>query len=67
MASVADVLIRRLLDGRHIASLATQNPDGSIHVVAVWYRFDGTHAYVATRRAVEKHEPSIQPKGFFND
>ena len=48
MASQADVLVRQLLDGRHIASLATENPDGSIHMVAVWYWFDGTHVYVAT-------------------
>ena len=26
MASLADVLVRQLLDGRHIASLATENP-----------------------------------------
>ena len=48
MASLADVLVRQLLGGRHIASLATENPDGSIHMVAVWYWFDGTHVYVAT-------------------
>ena len=48
MASLADVLVRQLLDGRHIASLATENPDSSIHMVAVWYWFDGTHVYVAT-------------------
>lgn len=48
MASLADVLVRQLLDGRHIASLATQNQDGSIHMVAVWYWFNGTHVYVAT-------------------
>ena len=48
MASLADVLVRQLLDGRHIASIATENPDGSIHMVAVWYRFDGIHVYVAT-------------------
>jgi PPOX class probable F420-dependent enzyme len=48
MASLADVLVRQLLDGRHIASLATENEDGSIHIVAVWYWFDGTHVRVAT-------------------
>jgi PPOX class probable F420-dependent enzyme len=48
MASLADVLVRQLLDGRHIASLATENPDGSIHMVAVWYWFDGTDVFVAT-------------------
>ena len=48
MASLADALVRQLLDGRHIASLATENPNSSIHMVAVWYWFDGTHVYVAT-------------------
>lgn len=48
MASLADVLIRQLLDGRYIASLASENPNGSIHMVAVWYWFDGTQVYVAT-------------------
>jgi len=48
MASFADVLVRELLDARHIASLATENPDGSIHMVAVWFWFDGTHVFVAT-------------------
>jgi PPOX class probable F420-dependent enzyme len=48
MASLADVLVRELLDSRHIASLATENPNQSIHMVAVWYWFDGAHVYVAT-------------------
>ena len=48
MASLSDSLVRELLDDRHIATLATQNPDSSIHMVAVWYWFDGTHVCVAT-------------------
>ena len=48
MASLADVLVRQLLDGRRVASLATKNPDGTIHIVAVWYWFDGTDVFVAT-------------------
>src|ERR1022692_4562758 len=48
MASLADVLVRQLLDGRYIASLATENPDRSIHMVAVKYWFDRTHVFVAT-------------------
>jgi len=48
MASLSDALVTQLLDGRYIASLATQNPDGSIHMVAVWYWFDGERVYVAT-------------------
>src|SRR5215475_3666833 len=48
MASLNDALVQQLLNGRYIASLATERPDGSIHVVAVWYWFDGTHIFVAT-------------------
>jgi PPOX class probable F420-dependent enzyme len=48
MASLTDALVRQLLEGRYIASLATQHPDGSVHMVAVWYWFDGAHIYVAT-------------------
>jgi len=48
MASISDALVQELLNGRHIASLATQNTDGSVHMVAVWYWFDGTNLYVAT-------------------
>ncbi len=48
MASLADALVRQLLEGRHIAALATENPDGSIHMVAVWYWFDGAHVFVTT-------------------
>jgi PPOX class probable F420-dependent enzyme len=48
MASFADAMVRELLEARHIASLATENSDGSIHMVAVWFWFDGTHVFVAT-------------------
>jgi PPOX class probable F420-dependent enzyme len=48
MASLNDPLVKQLLDARHTASLATHNSDGSIHVVAVWYWFDGGKVFVAT-------------------
>jgi len=48
MASLSDALVRQLLEGRYIAALATQNSNGSIHMVAVWYWFDGTNIFVAT-------------------
>jgi len=54
MASLSDAMVRQLLDGRYIASLASQNPDGSIHMVAVWYLFDGTCVYVATAAGSHK-------------
>lgn len=48
MASLADPLVQELLQGRFIASIATGNPNGQIHMVAVWYWFDGSHIFVAT-------------------
>lgn len=48
MASLSDPLVRQLLNGRYIATLATHNPDQSIHMVAVWYHFEGERIYVAT-------------------
>jgi PPOX class probable F420-dependent enzyme len=48
MASLSDAGVRDLLSGRYIAGLATANRDGSIHMVAVWYWFDGASVYVAT-------------------
>jgi len=54
MASLSDALVQQLLSGRYIGSLATHRPDGSIHVVAVWYRFDGTHIHVATSTRTRK-------------
>ncbi|MFZ0797264.1 MAG: pyridoxamine 5'-phosphate oxidase family protein [Terriglobales bacterium] len=54
MASLSDSLVRQLLEGRYIASLATKNPDGSTHMVAVWYWFDGAHIYIATSMRTRK-------------
>jgi len=48
MASLSDVLVKQLLQGRYIASFASHNSNGSIHIVAVWFRFDGADIYVAT-------------------
>jgi len=54
MASLSDALVKELLSGRHIASFSSQNADGSIHVVAVWYCFDGGNLYVATSTRTRK-------------
>jgi nitroimidazol reductase NimA-like FMN-containing flavoprotein (pyridoxamine 5'-phosphate oxidase superfamily) len=48
MASLSDAKVQQLLESRYIASFATHNPNGSIHIVAVWFWFDGTDIYVAT-------------------
>jgi len=43
-----------ILRGRFIASLGTENEDGSIHLTAVWYLFDGGCFYVATSSQTRK-------------
>jgi len=48
MASLSDPLVQELLQGRYIAAFATRNGDGSIHMVAVWYFFDGASVYIGT-------------------
>lgn len=48
MAALSDPLVQELLHGRYIATLGTTNSEGSIHLTAVWYCFDGEHLYVAT-------------------
>ena len=39
---------QEFLNGRFIASLGTQNEDGSVHLTAVWYLFEDGCLYVAT-------------------
>lgn len=65
MPSLADPLVQQLLNGRHVASLATENSDASIHMVAVWFLFaggpeaasvdnDNARIYVATASRTRK-------------
>lgn len=37
-----------LLRGRYIATLATENADGSVHLTAVWYLFEEGSLFIAT-------------------
>ena len=39
---------------RHIATLATENADGSIHLTAVWYLFEDGALFVATSTKTRK-------------
>ena len=48
MAAITDALVQQLLKGRYIATLATQNSDSSIHMVAVWYWSDSAKIFVTT-------------------
>ena len=43
-----DPVLQELIRGRYIATLGTENADGSIHLTAVWYLFESGSLYVAT-------------------
>jgi nitroimidazol reductase NimA-like FMN-containing flavoprotein (pyridoxamine 5'-phosphate oxidase superfamily) len=40
--------LQELLQRRYIATLGTENVDGSIHLTAVWYLFEDGNLYIAT-------------------
>ena len=48
MASFNDAGVKELLNGRFIGTLGTHGPDESVHMVSVWYWFDGKDIFVAT-------------------
>lgn len=43
-----------LLNGRHIATLATQRTDGSIHLAAIWFLYANGMLYFPTNSASQK-------------
>ncbi len=43
-----DPALQELIRGRYIATLGTENADGTIHLTAVWYLFEDGSLYVAT-------------------
>jgi PPOX class probable F420-dependent enzyme len=45
---LADPLVRELLEARLVASLATLEPDGSVHLVAIWFALAGEEVWLAT-------------------
>jgi PPOX class probable F420-dependent enzyme len=49
-----DELSRELLAAPLIANLATLNPDGTIHLVAMWFRWDGEAILIPTNRRTRK-------------
>ncbi len=54
MTNLPDANLQRLLQGRYIASLATENDDDSIHLTAVWYLYEDGVFVVATHSASRK-------------
>lgn len=53
-AALDEPLARELLEAPLVASLGTRNPDGSIHVIPVWFLRDGGRILVATSRTSRK-------------
>jgi len=49
-----DAKFQEFLRGRHIATLATENADGSIHLTAVWYLFENSTLFVTTSSRMRK-------------
>ena len=43
-----DPTLQEWLRGRYIATLGTENADGTIHLTAVWYLFEDGHFFIAT-------------------
>ncbi len=48
MTGISDPKVQWILNGRRIATLATENDDGSMHLTAVWYLLEGDSLYVGT-------------------
>jgi len=58
-----DPALQEMLRGRHIATLRTENADGTIHLTAVWYLFEDGCLYVATSSKTRKaRNLAAQPK-----
>ncbi len=49
-----DPAFHGLLTGRYIATLGTENADGSIHLTAVWYLSESGSLYIATSSRTQK-------------
>ena len=53
MSKLNDSMLE-FLDGRHYATLATFNEDGSIHLTTVWYLFDKGQFFFVTGSSARK-------------
>lgn len=52
--SQPDDSMREFLDGRHYATLATLNEDGTIHLTPVWYLFEDERFFVSSASSARK-------------
>jgi PPOX class probable F420-dependent enzyme len=58
--ALRDPLVRELLGARLIANLATLNPDGTVHLVAMWFLWDGDAVLFPTNHATRKARNSAR-------
>ena len=49
-----DPALQQFLQGRYIATLGTENADGTIHLTAVWYLFENGSLFIATSSKTQK-------------
>jgi PPOX class probable F420-dependent enzyme len=49
-----DPALQEFLRGRYIATLGTENADGTVHLTAVWYLFESGSLFVATSSKTRK-------------
>jgi PPOX class probable F420-dependent enzyme len=54
MTQTLDPAFQEILVGRYIATLGTENADGTIQLTAVWYLFEDGHLFVATSSKTRK-------------
>jgi PPOX class probable F420-dependent enzyme len=54
-----DPVFEKFLQGRYIATLATENRDGSVHLTAVWYLFDSGALFVGTSSKSRKARNAV--------
>ena len=56
-----DPAFQGLLNGRYVATLGTENGDGTIHLTAVWYLFEAGSLYA--RRLPGRKRPVMRRRG----
>lgn len=57
---VLDPAFHELLQRRLIATFGTENSDGTIHLTAVWYLFEGGHFFIATSSKTRKAQNVVE-------
>ena len=58
-----DTTFQEFLRGRHVATIGTENPNGTIHLTAVWYVFESGNLFIATSSKTQKaRNAAARPK-----